>query len=174
MCLSFLPFLILCFASGSAQLCASSREYAVDNCRACPTLDHTHGDVKMAVCEERAAGTGNGTAYACVCLKFPETGTAHPLVYYPRVEGNVTRCASSWATAPQLNTALVVISVCAQLYAATHTMYIAVFSGMFSCTQHKCTKINASALSLSIMSMCRLSMNLWTISAQGEGDIGSA
>ena len=136
--LPFLPFLILWFASGSAQLCASSREFAVDNCTACPTLDHTRGDVRMAVCEERAAGIGVGKAYACVCLNFPDRAPA--LVYYPHVEGNVTRCASSWATAPQLNTALVVVCVCVQLYAATHLMYIVVLSGMFSCKQPRYTK----------------------------------
>ena len=72
MCLPFLPFLILWFASGRAQLCSFSREFAVDNCTACPTLDHTRGDVRMAVCQERAAGTGVGIAYACVCLDFPD------------------------------------------------------------------------------------------------------
>ena len=89
--LPFLPFLILWFASGSAQLCGTSREFAVDNCTACPTLDHTHGDVEMAVCEEREADTGDNIAYACVCLNFPASVRAPPLVYYPHVEGNVTQ-----------------------------------------------------------------------------------
>ena len=140
--LPFLPFLILWFVSGSAQLCASSREFAVDNCTACPTLDHARGDIKMAVCEKRVAGTGGGIAYACVCQNFPDA-SAPPLVYYPHVEGNVTRCASSWAMVPQLNTALVVVQSCVQLYAATHLIYIVVRSGMCSCKQHGCTKLDA-------------------------------
>ena len=99
------PFLLLLiqwftlwFTSVSAQQsCSSFFEFAVDNCTACPTLDHTRGDVRMAVCEERAAATGNGTAYACVCLDYPGIRIASsPLMYYPHVEGNVTRCANSW------------------------------------------------------------------------------
>ena len=141
--LPFLPFLILWFASGSAQLCSSSREFAVDSCTACPKLDHTRGGVEMAVCEKRATATGNGTAYACVCLDYPKIRFISPLIYYPQVEGNVTRCANSWATAPQLFTALFFVTACAQLYAATHLMYIVVFSGMCS---SGCTKMNSSAL----------------------------
>ena len=171
--LPFLPFLILWFASGSAQLCASSREFAVDNCTACPTLDQTRGDIKMAVCEKRAAGTGGGIAYACVCLNFPDA-TSPPLVYYPHVEGNVTRCASSWETAPQLYTALLVLCACPPLYGAAHLMYIVVLSGMCSCKQQGCTKLNASALLMCMVALCWLSIFLWTIAAQGEGDIGNA
>ena len=45
--------LSLWFASSSAQLCASSREFAVGNCTACPTFDQTrHGGIRMAVCKE--------------------------------------------------------------------------------------------------------------------------
>ena len=164
--LSFLPFLILWFGSGSAQLC-SSREFAVDNCTACPTHDHAR-DVHMANC------TGNGTAYTCLCLDHPHHGGTPPLVYYPHVEGGVTRCASAWETAPQLNTALFVVCVCAMLYAATHLMYVVVISKMFSCKQHRCTKNSASALLLCFNRLCRLSMFLWIFVAQGKVDIGNA
>ena len=170
--LPFLPFLILWFVSGSAQLCGTSREFAVDNCTACPTLDHTRGDIKIAVCEERALtltrGTEGGIAYECVCLDFPDSAA---LVYYPHVEGNVTRCANSWETAPQLFTALAIACACTQLYAAAHLMYIVVLSGICSCKQHKCTKINASALLMCIVLLCWLSLFLLGIAAQGKGDI---
>merc|ERR1719174_1359809 len=128
----------------------------------------------MAVCEKQAAGTGNGKAYACRCIDYPDYGSTLPLVYYPRVEGNVMRCASSWATAPQLYTALVVVCGCAMLYAATHLMYIIVLSGMFSCKQPRCTKTSASALLYCMSRLCWISMFLWTIVAQGEVDIGNA
>ena len=172
--LPFLSFLILWFGSGSAQLCSSSREFAVDNCAACPTIDHTRGNARMADCQERTAGTGNGTAYACLCLDYPDYGSTPLLVYYPHVEGNVTRCASAWETAPQLNTALVVACVCAMLYVAAHLMYIVVLSGMFSCKQPRCTKMNASALLFCMMRLCWISMYLWIFAAQGEVDIGNA
>ena len=180
--LPFLPFLLLWFVSGSAQLyasyrkfavaqlCVSSREFAVDNCTAfCPTFDRNRDDIPMAVCEERATVTGNGTAYACVCLDYPVK--AAPLVYYPHMEGNETRCASSLATArSQLDmTLLDLLCVCSQLYAATHLMYIAVLSGMCSCTQHKCTTISASALLLCISCMFGTLIYLWSVAAQGKG-----
>ena len=174
MCPPLLPLLILWLGSSSAQLCSSSREFAVDNCTACSTLDHSRGDVKMAVCEERAAGTGNGTAYACLCLDYPDYGSTPLLVYYPHVEGNVTRCANAWETAPQLNTALVVVCVCAMLYATAHLMCIVVLSGMFSCKQPRCTKTNASALLFCMVRLCWISMYLWVFAAQGEVDIENA
>ena len=170
----FLPFLILWFASGSAQFCSSSREFAVDNCTACPTRDHTRGGVQMAVCDKRDAGTGNGTTYSCVCLDFPNSGSMPPLAYYPHVEGNTTRCVSSWSMAPHLYTTLVVVGAGLQLYAATHLMYIVVLSGMFSCAgscKQRCTKNNSSALVMCIVPLCWLPIFLWTIVAQGERDI---
>lgn len=143
---AFLPFVILWSASGTAQYCSSSREFAVDNCTACPTIDHTHGDVKMAVCEERE----DGIAYACVCLNIPDdTFSSVPfLAYYPHVEGNETRCASSWETAPHLFTTLNVVCACAQLYAVTHLIYIAVRSGQCLGKPPKCTKTSACAVLL--------------------------
>ena len=149
--LQFLTFLILWLASCDAQLCSSSREFAVNNCTACPTIDHTRGDIQMAVCEEREAGPGVGVAYACRCLDFPESSGASILVYYPHVEGNATRCASSWGTAPTMYTAFVVVCAGFQLFTTMHFVYIVVFTGMCSCRQHRCTKINTSALFLAIV-----------------------
>ena len=143
--LPFPPFLILWFASGSAQLCGSSREYAVDNCTACPTLDHSHGDIGMAICEERAANTSSTSGSTCACHGPHSIGMAL-VVYFPHVDGSGTRCANSWETAPHAYAALTVVSGSALLYATAHLFYIAMFSGICSCRRHKCTKTNIAAL----------------------------
>ena len=53
-------------------------------------------------------------------------------------------------------------------------MYIVVLSGMCSCKQQGCTKLNASALLMCMVALCWLSIFLWWIAAQGERDIGNA
>ena len=172
MCLQsppLLPFLLLWFASGNAQLCGSSREFAVDNCTDCLKVDHSRGHIQMAECQDRTAGT------ACVCLDYPNAGLTPPLVYYPRIDGNNRTCATSWSTAPGLFSTLVFVTACAQLYAATHMLYIVVRRGMFlpSHRANRFTKNNVSALFYCIHQLCWLSLNLWTVAAQAEGDIGT-
>ena len=137
--LQFLTFLILWLASCDAQLCSSSREFAVNNCTACHTIDHNRGDIQMAVCEERAANK----SFACVCGKFP-AGSPYPLLrYFPHVEEHAKVCANFWETAPHVHTAAAVPCVSVLLYAAAHFFYIVVRSEMCSCKRCKCTKINA-------------------------------
>ena len=53
-------------------------------------------------------------------------------------------------------------------------MYIIVLSGMCSCKQHRCTKLNASALLMCMLALCWLFVFVWTIAAQGESDFAKA
>ena len=157
---------------GSDGICSSLRKFAVENCTACLTHDHTRGDVRMAVCKERQADTGGGTAGICECLNFPANALlAGALVYYPRVEENVTRCTNSWENSSRLNTALLIIAGVVIVYAATHLLYIVVGSGMCS---KKCTKSNASALFMCMFVLSWLPLLLWRIAGQGEITIGNS
>ena len=133
----FLLLLIQWFASVSSQQpCSSLFEFAVDNCTACPTLDHTRDDIEVAVCEERV----ENTSYACVCLQKDHSVT-YTFFYFPHVDGSGTRCANSWETAPNAYAALTVLSSSVLLYTMAHFFYIAMLSGIFSCKRHKCTKM---------------------------------
>lgn len=164
-------FLSLWFLSASAKLCSFAREFAVDNCTACPTLDQTRGEIPMAICEKRAAGTGDGAmvyAYVCVCGNFPASGLVSALRYYPHNEGNGTRCKASWDTAPRLYTFLSVLSVGVMLYTAAHFFYISLLSRICCCSRHGCTKVNAAALSLGVAELFYLANPLWRIVTLGE------
>ena len=142
----FLLLLIQWFASVSAQQsCASFFEFTVDNCTACPTRDHTRGDIEVAVCEERAANT----SYACVCRQKDHSVT-YSFFNFPHVDGSGTRCANSWETAPNAYAALTVVSSSVLLYPMTHFFYIAMLSGICSCKHHRCTKINTASLIMGI------------------------
>ena len=155
------PFLLLLihqwFASVSADHCSSAFEFAVDNCTACPTLDHTRGDIEVAFCDERAVNT----SYACVC----HGGHMAFLAYFPHVDGNVTRCSNSWETAPHAYTALSVMSGSAMLYATTHLFYIAMLSGICSCKDHSCTKVNTASLFLGVYMLLSF-VHLWRLREQ--------
>ena len=145
----FLLLLIQWFASVSAQQsCASFFEFTVDNCTACPTRDHTRGDIEVAVCEERAANT----SYACVCRQKDHSVT-YSFFNFPHVDGSGTRCANSWETAPHAYAALSVVSSSVVLYPTTHFFYIAMFSGLCSCKRHSCTKVNTASLLLGIYTL---------------------
>ena len=152
--ISFLLPLFHFLASASAKL--SYREFPVDNCAACPTLDHTHGDIEMAVCEERVPNT----SYACVCGNFPADTGWTIVQYYPHTEGNVTRCENAWSTAPGAHMTLFAVSASVTLYAAVHLFYIVVFSGMCSHEHQRCTKMNVGALIYCVMQLCYLAYSL--------------
>ena len=159
----------LCFASADAQLCGSSREFAVDNCTACPTFDQSRsGSVRMAMCAEGANDTGGNVAYTCVCGNVPTDAMVTVLEYYAQIDGNVTRCVPSWATAPVLFTLFSVISAGTLLYAAAHMFYIAVLSRICCCAPHGCTKINAAALVLGVGMLLWCPITLSTLMAQGD------
>ena len=141
MCVLLQLFLSLCFVSVEAQFCRPSREFAVDNCTACPTFDQTrHGKIPMAVCEERLADPGSGKAYACVCISFPIGAMIEPLQYFPRTNGNVTWCEEMWATAPVVQTAVTSVSAVVLLYVSAHFLYISLLSRICCCARHGCTK----------------------------------
>ena len=158
------PFLLLLihqrFASVSADHCSSDFEFAVDNCTACPTLDHTRGDVEVAVCEERAANT----SYACVC----HGGHMAFLVYFPHVDGSGTRCANSWETAPHACAALSVVCGSVLLYPMTHLFYIVMLSGICSCKRRRCTNMKIASLLLGIFSLCTFVHLVIRVTSQGK------
>ena len=142
--LLFWLFLSLRFENAVAQLCASSREFGVDNCTACPTLDRTGPvNIPMAVCKGRAAEPtgGNTTTYTCVCGNFPASTLISAVRYYPQIDGNnVTQCAPSWATAPKVYTAFAIVSAAVILYAAAYCFYITLLSRICCCHgYHSCS-----------------------------------
>ena len=170
------PFLLLLihqrFASVSADHCSSDFEFAVDNCTACPTLDRTHGDIEMAVCEERAANTSS----ICACHGTHSIQTAL-LVYFPHVDGSGTRCANSWETAPHAYTALIVVSGSTMLYATAHLFYIAIkLSGICLCKRHRCTKTNMAALCIGMFELVLFTQLVVRVASQGKntGTSGTA
>ena len=163
--LQFLLLPIYWYASASTQQCVSSREFAVDNCTACPTIDRTRGNIQMAVCEERAANK----SFACVCGNFPTKYWTPLLRYYTHVKGNVKVCANWWETAPHVHTAVTVPCLGVLLYAAAHCFYIVARSEMFSCKHRKCTKLNVAAFAAGTFNLCVLAQLLILI---GAGNIG--
>ena len=168
----FRLFLSLCVAS--ANVCAAPREFAVDNCTACPTFDHTRGNVQMAVCEERGVDAGGTMIYACVCGNFPASSfLVHGLLYYPQIEGNVTRCAASWATAPVLYTCLSVVGAGVILYAVSHLFYIVLLSTTCCGNSTGCKKVNVSAFFFIVAGLFWTCIPLWRIITQGEIAIGA-
>lgn len=164
----FLLFLIQWFTSTSAQLCASSREFPVDNCTACPKEDLTRGNIQMAQCNERKDG------FTCECVDFPSTAMAPSLLYYPYADDkeNVTRCSTSWVQAPVGFTALTIVTACVLLYAIMHCFYIVARS--VNCLNKRCgcTKGSAAALLFGMCSLSQLIKTLWTLVAQGEITLG--
>ena len=175
-----LLFLSLCFVAAGAQQCASSREFSVENCTACLTFDQIRsGDIPIAVCKERPVELGDDSKkmeYVCVCSNFPSnTFTPYSVLrYYPQTEGNVTWCTVAWTTAPQLYTTFSVVTAGVALYAAAHLFYIVWLSGMCCCTQHGCTKANASALCLGVCSLIVCVFVLRRIVAQDKLPIAVA
>ena len=160
----FLLLLIQWFTSVSAQQsCSSLFEFAVDNCTACPTRDHTRGDIEVAVCEERAANT----SYACVCRQKDHSVT-YSSFYFPHVDGSGTRCANSWETAPHLYTFLSVVCGSVLLYPGTHLFYIVMLSGICSCKRHKCTKRNIYVLLFGIYVLLALAHLVVRFVSQGK------
>ena len=162
------PFLLLLihqrFASVSADHCSSDFEFAVDNCTACPTLDRTHGDIEMAVCEERAANTSS----ICACHGTHSIQTAL-LVYFPHVDGSGTRCANSWETAPHAYTALIAVPGSTMLYATAHLFYIAIkLSGICLCKRHRCTKTIITALLIGIHELLLVIALVIRVASQGK------
>lgn len=165
-----LLLLILWFASVTAQRsCSPFFEFTVDNCTACPALDHTRGDIEVAVCEERAANT----SYACVCRQPYDHSVTASFFYFPQVDGSGTRCANSWGTAPHTYAALSVVASIFVLYPTTHFFYIAVISGMFSCKRHKCTKMDISALLAGVYTLLAFVHLVVRITSQGK-DVGTS
>ena len=141
-------------STGAQKLCSSAREYTVDNCTACPTSDLTrHGNIPMAVCEERVTDTRDETSYTCVCGNFPTSSLVLVDRYYPHQEGNMTRCAISQSTAPYLHAASSLMSLGVLLYSAAHLLYISLLSRICCCSRHGCTKVNGAALSLGASSL---------------------
>ena len=163
-------FLFLCLTP-TAHACGSFREFAVANCTACPTLDETRPGVQMAVCKDRVGDTGGEMAYTCACGNFPRS--IEPAIrYFPKVEGNVTKCAASWAEAPELFTALTAIYVVVMVYALAHIFYIIALSRIFCCKRVSCTKNNGSALLLGVGWFSHVALKVWRIAAQGEIAVG--
>ena len=158
--------LIVLLVCVSAQLCACSREFAVDNCTACPTVDETRGNITMAVCKDRAADNEAGVTYVCRCGNFPSGAVFPSVVYFPNNQGHVTRCTNSWPTAPQRYIACMSASAIVFLYLAIHAFYVAAVSGMCSCNQRRCTKHNTSALLLGISNLFYFIYILFTIVTQ--------
>lgn len=172
--LLFRLFLLRLFGSlcaASANLCAASREFDVDNCTACPTFDHTRDNVQMAVCEERGVDTEGTMIYACVCGNFPASSfLVHGLLYYPQIEGNVTRCAASWATAPVLYTCLSVVGAGVILYAVSHLFYIVLLSTTCCGNSTGCKKVNVSAFFFIVAGLFWTCIPLWRIITRRDRD----
>ena len=124
--------LLLC---ASAQLCASSREFPVHNCTACPILDRYNTTV--AACEDREN--------VCRCLTVTTDNIFSTVTHFPLTQGNEIRCVNAWATAPRLYAASWSAPAILWLCITLHFFYIVVVSGM--CSKHRrCTKSNTSAL----------------------------
>ena len=162
-------FLFLSLAP-AVQPCEYFREFPVDNCTACPTIDENRPGVKMAVCETRYKNAGE-MAYACVCGSFPLT-LEPALQYYPQIEGNLTKCAESWVAAPAVFTTLTVVYVALMLYALAHVFYIIALSRICCCNSDGCTKNNCSALSLAVGWLFHVVLKMWRIATQGEIAVG--
>ena len=145
------------------QSCSSFFEFAVDNCTACPTPDHTRGDIELAVCKKRVANT----SYTCVCRQADHSVT-YTFFYFPRVDVNGTQCANSWETAPHLYTALSALSGCFSLYPMTHLFYIVMLSGICSCKRRRCTKMEIASLLLGIFSLCTFVHLVIRVTSQGK------
>ena len=160
MYLSFLTLLILWVAPGSAQLCTSSREFAVDNCTACPTL---RGDIEVAICEERVANT----SYACVCSQIDHSVT-YSFFNFPLVDESGTRCANSWEMAPHLYTAFSLVAGSVLLYPMTHVFYIVILSRIFLCKRRTCTKSNIGALFIAIWLLLTFVHLIIRVTSQGK------
>ena len=163
--------LVQSFASVRAQqLCSSFFEFAVDNCTACPTLDHTRGDIVVAVCDERAANT-----YACVCRQPYDHSVTYSFFYFPHDDGSGTRCTNSWKTAPHAHTAMSVVCGSVLLYPMTHLFYIAMLSGICSCKHHRCTKVNTASLFLAVYLLLSFVHLIIRVTSQGKnvGTVGA-
>ena len=163
-------FLFLCLTP-TAHPCGYFREFAVANCTACPTFDETRPGVQMAVCKDRVGDKGGEMAYTCVCGNFPRS-LEPALWYYPKAEGNVTKCAASWAEAPKLFTALTAIYVVVMVYALAHVFYIIALSRICCCKPGVCTKNSAAALLLGVGWLFHVALQVWRIAAQGEIAVG--
>ena len=170
----FRLFLSLWIAYVNAA-CSSSREFIVENCTACPIFDQTrHGNIQMAVCEERVVDTGYNMAYACMCRNFPTQGfLVSAMLYFPQTEGNVTRCSASWETAPGLYTLFAMVSAGVTLYAAAHFFYIVLRSRMCCCSRHAYTNGNVGAFFCGVAALFWSGVPLWRIVTQGEIAIGT-
>jgi len=132
--------LLIC---ASAQFCASSKEFPVHNCTACPILDRDNTTV--AACEDGEADEQAGMKNVCRCLTVSVGNKFSSVAYFPLIQGNATRCANAWATAPHLYAAFYSVPAIVWLYITVHFFYIVVISGM--CSKHRrCTKHNISAL----------------------------
>lgn len=167
----FRLILSLWFVSADGTLlCSSWREFSVDNCTACPALERTatRGNVTTAVCKERAADRAGGIAYTCVCGNFPSYGLISDLRFFPQKEGNVTRCASSWATVPGVVLGCSVLTTVVLLYVSAHLLYIVSISGICCCDRHACTKGNGTALSLIVSTLLFSVVPVWDIVSQGR------
>lgn len=125
------------------EFCQFSREFRVDNCTACPTVDTTRDNITMATCKEPGP---NGSSL-CVCADFPANFSRNPiLVYYAQKTENATACTNTWAEAPYLKVVFVLLDFCLYLYATAHLVYIIRLSKLCSCQRNKCTKINIAML----------------------------
>ena len=156
-----LQFLLLLICA-SAQLCASSKSFAVENCTACATIDESRDNITMAMCAHQPAD-GNATGAAtCTCIDFPYGAVTPSIVYYPVKEGNVIRCKNTWSTGYAF---LWSLNVIVWMYTAVHSFYIVALSGL--CSKHcRCTKHNASALFGGIHALCFLIAHVLTIATR--------
>ena len=155
-------FLVLLIICASAQLCASSKSFAVENCTACATIDESRDNITMAMCAHQPAD-GNATGAAtCTCIDFPYGAVTPSIVYYPVKEGNVIRCKNTWSTGYAF---LWSLNVIVWLYTGAHSFYVVALSGL--CYKHcRCTKHNASALFGGIHALCFLIAHVLTIATR--------
>ena len=137
--LPFLLFLILWFASANGNCVV---EFKVNNCtEECPEFDHTRGNIKIAAC----VYDNTSNTSTCSCANFPRESLSPIMQYYPQV-GHTSRCVNAFETAPALYTVMAVVSNGIILYAAAHLLYLVAQSGMFSCTDRSCSKVDVAAL----------------------------
>ena len=165
-----------------AQTCGNSaREFAVGNCTACPTRDHTRGGIPMAECKPQRVA--NISSYKCVCHDYPADANNPMVWYYPqRVAGNATpSCSNVWSQNPALYSVLGIVPAGISVYALIHLLYIVVASGMFSCghehfkrKRRRCTPINAAALTFALYELGHVIRQMCRVVPQGEITIGSS
>ena len=129
----------------SALFCLLNREFPVENCTACPSLDTRYDGVTMTTCEKRASK--KKASFICECVNFPSNSSSRPtFLYYAHVTGDVTTCTHDWAEAPHIYLAFRLLGAIFCLYAAVHVGYVIWLSGTGSCDRNKCTKMYVSSV----------------------------